>query len=104
MRARQDEPMNRIERRLHTNLQEEVVVYVEQPVATRENEFGCRIGIEGVNINETTMIYGIDPMQALVLAVLHLDSFVKKISRSISPRYIVWELGAEKDDFGLVVR
>ncbi len=94
----------RIERKLSTDLGEEVVLYIEQPTASRhKDEFSCKIGLESVSINKNEIIYGIDPMQALLLSIRHLSSFVERNSEAIHPRRLVWELGEEEDEFGLLI-
>ena len=94
----------RTERVLTTDAGEDVVLYVEQPKKGRsENEFSCVIGIEGRGISKSTVIYGIDPMQALILAIRHLSGFVERVSKSIHPRRLSWELGEDENDFGLVI-
>ena len=91
----------RIERYLLTNLKEEVTLYLEYPKNNRESDFYCEIGIIGDDIDKKTFIHGIDAIQALTLSIRHLDSFASRVSESIRPRYLYWELGTEEDRFGL---
>jgi hypothetical protein len=94
----------RTERELSTNLDEKVILYVEQPEQGRSvNEFSCKIGLEGNEIDKTAVIYGIDPMQALLLSIRHLSGFVERSSESIHPRRLIWDLGENEHDFGLLV-
>lgn len=93
----------RIERELSTNLGEKVVLYVYPPIeGDRNDEFFCIVGLEGAGINKTSKIYGIDPMQALLLSIRHLSGFLERGSASIHPRRLVWDLGEEGDEFGLI--
>ena len=94
----------RTERLLITDTGENVILYVEQPKkGCNDHEFICVIGIEGYDLNTSTVIYGIDSMQALLLAIRHLSGFVERASRSIRPRRLIWELGEGENDFGLVI-
>lgn len=72
------------------------------PIGT-EHEAGFRLGLEGANIDTSIVIYGIDPMQAMLLAIRHLHGFVTKVFRSIHPRRLVRELGDGEEDLGLIV-
>ena len=93
----------RVERELSTNLGERVVLFIEQPEkSNRENEFSCRIGLLGAGLDTSTRIYGIDPMQALLLSIRHLSGFVEKHSTSMHPNRLVWELGRGETDLGLL--
>lgn len=94
----------RIERELSTDLGEKVVIYVDQPMKSdRLNEFFCKIGIEGTGIDKSTIIYGIDPMQAMLLSIRHLNSFAEMVSESLHPRRLIWDLGENDNDFGLSI-
>lgn len=93
----------RIERQLSTNSGEGVIVYIDMPKKeSRENEFSCKVGVEGAGIEESTVIFGVDAMQAMMLAIRYIDVFVKRVSESIRPRQLIWEFG-EKDDLGFIM-
>lgn len=94
----------RVERELHTDLGTKVVLYIEHPMKSglSDNEFSCKIGLEGEGIDISTVIFGIDPLQAMILSLRHLTGFVPRISRSLHPRYLIWEWGCEENDFGLL--
>lgn len=80
---------------------ERVVLFVEQPnKSDGRDEYSCRIGLEGGGLAVSTRIYGIDPMQALVLSVGHLNSFVTRHSKAMHPNRLVWEFAANETDFG----
>jgi hypothetical protein len=92
----------RIERELSTSLGEKVVLYIETPSKTDgRDEYYCQLGLEGGGVEETARIFGIDPMQALILAVSYVDTFVFKVSRSLRDKTILWALGEDGNDFGL---
>lgn len=94
----------RIERELLTNMGGRVVLYVDIPrESDRNNEFYCKIGLDGDGVQASEMIFGIDAMQALILAMRHLNAFVLRVSKSMHPNHLSWELGAEEGDFGLLL-
>jgi len=94
----------RVERELSTNLGDKVMLYIDGPCESdRNNEFYCKIGLEGKGVQATDVIFGIDSMQALILAMRHLNGFVLRVSKSIDPNYLSWELGADENDFGLLL-
>jgi hypothetical protein len=92
----------RVERELSTSRGAKVVLFVEQPEKSLgRDEYSCRIGLEGAGIDASTRIYGIDAMQALLLSVRHLKTFVAVHSKSMHPDRLTWELAANETDFGL---
>jgi hypothetical protein len=94
----------RVERELSTNTGIKVMLYIEMPHRSdRNDEFYCKIGLEGGGVQATEKIYGIDAMQALILGLRHLNGFVLRVSKSIAPNRLTWEFGAGDDDFGLSV-
>jgi hypothetical protein len=94
----------RIERELSTNTGEKVILYIEAPKKSdREHEFSCKLGLEGAELDKSTIIYGIDPMQAMLLSIRHLNGLVARASESIRPRRLIWEFGEKEDDFGLLI-
>ena len=94
----------RIERELSTSLGGKVTLYIELPLRSdRNDEFYCKIGLEGGGVQKNAVIFGIDAMQALILAMRHLNGLVVSVSKSMHPNRLVWELGAECDDFGLLL-
>jgi len=94
----------RFERTLLTAHGEHVTLYLEQVGSERANEGGCRIGLQGSGIGHSTVLYGIDSMQALLLAVRHLPSFVEKVSRNLELPGLVWDAGNDTQDLGLLPR
>lgn len=93
----------RVERELLDNMGSKVILYIEGPESMdRRDEFSCKIGLEGAGITRSTVLYGLDPMQALLMAVRHMAGFVERESKAISPRRLLWDLGSTEDDFGLL--
>jgi hypothetical protein len=93
----------RVERELLDSLGSRVILYIEWPESTgRRDEFSCRIGLDGAGISKSTLLYGVDPMQALLMAVRHMAGFVERESKAINPRRLLWDLGAAEADFGLL--
>ena len=93
----------RVERELLDDMGSKVILYVEGPESTgRRDEFSCKIGLDGAGINKSTVLYGVDPMQALLMAVRHMGGFVERESKAINPRRLLWDLGETETDFGLL--
>jgi hypothetical protein len=93
----------RAERELFDDLGSKVILYMEGPESTgRSGEFSCKIGLEGAGINKIAVLYGIDSMQALLMAVRHMGGFVELQSEAIYPRRLLWGLGESETDFGLI--
>lgn len=93
-----------IERSLSTDGGDEVILYFKGPEKSESrDEYFCEIRLIGSGIDAQETIYGIDQFQSVILSIRHLDYFVSKISKSISPRYLKWELGSGMGDFGLKI-
>ena len=93
----------RVERELSDDTGSKVILYIEGPESTgRRDEFSCRIGLDGAGISKSTVLYGVDPMQSLLLSVRHMHGFVERESRAIQPRRLLWVLGDFETDFGLL--
>lgn len=93
----------RVERELFDDAGSKVILYVEGPESTgRRDEFSCRIGLDGAGISKSAVLYGVDSMQALLMAVRHMGGFVERESKAIYPRRLLWDLGETETDFGLL--
>ncbi len=94
----------KVERKLSTGAGDIVFLYIEMPKRSDKlEEFYCKIGIFGVDFNFSSKIYGIDPMQALLLSVRHLESFSDSVRTSIHPTTLSWDLGTSEDILGLKI-